>query len=220
MRKQGPHPNGGNFRLPDLGGKRIGTFHERDATGNILDFPMVAQNPEVRTAAKYQPGYDGLRESGKKLPPGMAECANGSPFDRATRRSRVGTAEAGARGVFRLVLAHMLQHANPGFKTRFECKSRCTSTADAGLPHLHTRTPHAGSTKITTRITTKAPPHSHTHIRIEPIPATDDTMTDCIFLVDTSPALVLFLGRNEENSTQGFLQVALHTNTNKSPINK
>ena len=49
---------------------------------------------------------------------------------------------------------------------------------------------------------------------------TDDTMTDCIFLVDTSPALVLFLGRNEENSTQGFLQVALHTNTNKSPINK
>ena len=96
---------------------------------------MVAQNPEVRTAAKYQPGYDGLRESGKKLPPGMAECANGSPFDRATRRSRVGTAEAGARGVFRLVLAHMLLHANPGFKTRFECKSRCTSTADAGLPH-------------------------------------------------------------------------------------
>ena len=69
----------------------------------------------------------------------------------------------------------------------------------------------------------KGPPHSHTHIRIEPIPATyltDDTMTDCIFLVDTSPALVLFLGRNEENSTQGFLQVALHTNTNKSPINK
>lgn len=69
----------------------------------------------------------------------------------------------------------------------------------------------------------RPPPHSHTHIRIEPIPATyltDDTMTDCIFLVDTSPALVLFLGRNEENSTQGFLQVALHTNTNKSPINK
>ena len=157
----------------DLGGKRIGTLHERDATGNILDFPMFAQNPEVRTAAKYQPGYVGLRESGKKLPPSMAESANGPPFDRATRSSRVGTAEAGARGVFRLVLAHMLLHANPGFKTRFECKSRCASTADAGLPHLHTRTPHAGSTKITTRITTKAPPHSHTHIRIEPIPATD-----------------------------------------------
>ena len=53
------------------------------------------------------------------------------PFDRATRRSRVGTAEANARGVFLLVLVHMLLHANPGFKTRFECKSRCTSTADA-----------------------------------------------------------------------------------------
>ena len=63
--------------IPDLGGKRIGSFHERDATGNILDFPMVAQNPEVRAAAKYQPGYDGLPESGKKLPPCMAECANG-----------------------------------------------------------------------------------------------------------------------------------------------
>jgi hypothetical protein len=35
------------------------------------------QNPEVRAAAKYQPGYDGLPESGKKLPPCMAECANG-----------------------------------------------------------------------------------------------------------------------------------------------
>ena len=30
---------------------------------------MVAQNPEVRAAAKYQPGYDGLPESGRKLPP-------------------------------------------------------------------------------------------------------------------------------------------------------
>ena len=41
----------------------------------------------------------------------------------------------GAWGVFLLVLVHILLHANPGFKTRFECKSRCTSTADAGLPH-------------------------------------------------------------------------------------
>ena len=106
-----------------------------------MGFWMVAQNPEVRAAAKYQPGYDGLRESGKNLPPGMAECANGPPSDRATRRSRVGTAEAGARGVFRLVLAHMLQHANPGFKTRFECKGRCKSTADAELHHPHTSTP-------------------------------------------------------------------------------
>ena len=56
-----------------------------------------------------------------------------APFDRATRRSRVGTAEAGAQEEFLLV--HILLHANPGFKTRFECKSRCTSTADAGLPH-------------------------------------------------------------------------------------
>ena len=38
---------------------------------------MVAQNPEVRAAAKYQPGYDGLPESGKKLPPCTAKCANG-----------------------------------------------------------------------------------------------------------------------------------------------
>ena len=42
-----------------------------------MGFWMVAQNPEVRAAAKYQPGYDGLPESGKKLPPCMAECANG-----------------------------------------------------------------------------------------------------------------------------------------------
>ena len=60
-----------------------------------------------------------------------------APFDRATRRSRVGTAEAGAQEEFLLV--HILLHANPGFKTRFECRSRCTSTADAGLPHPHTR---------------------------------------------------------------------------------
>ena len=63
------------------------------------------------------------------------------PFDRATRRSRVGTAEANARGVFLLVLVHMLLHANPGFKTRFECKGRCKSTADAELHHPHTSTP-------------------------------------------------------------------------------
>jgi hypothetical protein len=60
-----------------------------------------------------------------------------APFDRATRRCRVGTAEAGAQEEFLLV--HILLHANPGFKTRFECRSRCTSTADAGLPHPHTR---------------------------------------------------------------------------------
>jgi len=42
-----------------------------------VGFWMVAQNPEDRAAAKYQPGYDGLPESGKKLPPCMAECANG-----------------------------------------------------------------------------------------------------------------------------------------------
>ena len=30
-----------------------------------------------KRAAKYQPGYDGLPESGKKMPPCMAECANG-----------------------------------------------------------------------------------------------------------------------------------------------
>ena len=52
----------------------------------------------------------------------------------------------GAWGVFLLGLVHILLHANPGFKTRFECKSRCTSTADAGLPHPHTSTPtHAFS---------------------------------------------------------------------------
>ena len=39
-----------------------------------VGFWMVAQNPEVQAAAKYQPGYDGLPESGKKLPPCMAEC--------------------------------------------------------------------------------------------------------------------------------------------------
>ena len=61
-----------------------------------------------------------------------------SPFDRATRRSRVGTAEAGAQEEFLLV--HILLHANPEFKTRFECKSRCTSTADAEIHHPHTPT--------------------------------------------------------------------------------
>ena len=46
----------------------------------------------------------------------------------------------GAWGVFLLGLVHILLHANPGFKTRFECKSRCTSTADAEIPHPHTPT--------------------------------------------------------------------------------
>ena len=46
----------------------------------------------------------------------------------------------------------VLVHANPGFKTRFECKSRCKSTADAEIQH----------------------PHSKTRTRFQPTSATDD----------------------------------------------
>ena len=48
---------------------------------------------------------------------------------------------------------HVAQQAHPGllsglslYEKRFECKSRCKSTADARLPHRHTSTPtHAFS---------------------------------------------------------------------------
>jgi len=57
---------------------------------------------QYRPLAEYQPGYDGLPVGGKGLPPSTAAQIpqntgrTAQPFEWATRRSRVGTAEATA----------------------------------------------------------------------------------------------------------------------------
>ena len=66
-----------------------GAMHMGVWVYGCVGFWMVAQNPEVQAAAKYQPGYDGLPESGKKLPPCISNSQYGrEPGKRRARRSR------------------------------------------------------------------------------------------------------------------------------------
>ena len=65
----------------------------------LFMWPLFLQ---YRPLAEYQPGYDGLPVGGKGLPPSTAAQIpqntgrTAQPFEWATRRSRVGTAEATA----------------------------------------------------------------------------------------------------------------------------